>query len=62
MLSVIPQPPRCDHATVWPALLHHALALRKGFDLRHAFADDPGRFAHFSQEAPHCFADLSKNL
>lgn len=62
MLSVIPQPPRCDHATVWPALHHHALALRKGFDLRHAFADDPGRFAHFSQEAPHCFADLSKNL
>ncbi|MDR3018034.1 MAG: glucose-6-phosphate isomerase [Delftia acidovorans] len=62
MLSVIPQPSRCDHATVWPALHHHALALRKGFDLRHAFADDPGRFAHFSQEAPHCFADLSKNL
>ncbi|MBB1650434.1 glucose-6-phosphate isomerase [Delftia sp. UME58] len=62
MLSVIPQPPRCDHATVWPALHQHALALRKGFDLRQAFADDPGRFAHFSQEAPHCFADLSKNL
>lgn len=32
------------------------------FDLRKAFASDAGRFAGFSQEAPHVFADLSKNL
>ena len=27
-----------------------------------AFAADPQRFVHFSQNAPHVFADLSKNL
>jgi glucose-6-phosphate isomerase len=34
----------------------------QGFDLRAAFASDPGRFASFSLQAPHVFADLSKNL
>jgi glucose-6-phosphate isomerase len=31
------------------------------FDVRSAFAADPGRFEAFSQNAPHVFADLSKN-
>ena len=30
--------------------------------MRHAFAADTQRFAHFSQSAPQVFADLSKNL
>ena len=33
----------------------------RGFDLRDAFAQDATRFARFSQQAPHVFADLSKN-
>ncbi|RYZ13266.1 MAG: glucose-6-phosphate isomerase, partial [Comamonadaceae bacterium] len=33
-----------------------------GFDLRGAFDHDGGRFGAFSQQAPHVFADLSKNL
>jgi len=33
-----------------------------GFDLRQAFASEPKRFEAFSQQAPHVFADLSKNL
>jgi glucose-6-phosphate isomerase len=37
---------------------HQGRALRLG----DAFASDPGRFDAFSQEAPHVFADLSKNL
>ncbi|RZJ15310.1 MAG: glucose-6-phosphate isomerase [Haliea sp.] len=32
------------------------------FDLRQAFQRDSGRFDAFSQQAPHVFADLSKNL
>lgn len=31
------------------------------WDIRQAFADDAQRFARFSQQAPHVFADLSKN-
>jgi glucose-6-phosphate isomerase len=34
----------------------------KAFDLRSAFQSNPHRFAEFSQDAPHVFADLSKNL
>jgi hypothetical protein len=34
----------------------------QAFDLRRAFAQDAGRFAAFSLEAPPLFADLSKNL
>ncbi len=54
--------PRCDQTAAWAAL--HALfdAGARDFDLRDAFAADPGRFASFSQQAPHVFADLSKNL
>ena len=53
---------RCDQTAAW-TLLHayyqdHAQAL----DLREAFATDPNRHAQFTQQAPHLFADLSKNL
>lgn len=51
---------RCDQTPAWRALQGH-------FDrgtptLREAFAADPQRFTRFSQDAPHVFADLSKNL
>ena len=53
---------RCDRAPAWAALQAHFDGHGHGFDLRQAFAADPGRFGAFSQEAPHVFADLSKNL
>ncbi len=53
---------RCDQTPAWAALQAHYDATGKGFDLRDAFASDPQRFAAFSQDAPHIFADLSKNL
>ncbi len=51
---------RCDQTPAWQALQAHAAGF-KGFDLREAFARDPGRAAGLSQEAPGVFADLSKN-
>jgi glucose-6-phosphate isomerase len=53
--------PRCDRTAAWAALLGHYQAHGGGFDLREAFARDPGRAAAFSFEAPEIFADLSKN-
>ena len=53
--------PRCDETESW-ARLRALGAAGRHFDLRAAFAADPRRFAHFSQTAPHVFADLSKNL
>jgi len=53
---------RCDRTPAWAALQACFETQGRSFDLRKAFAADPGRFAHFSQEAPHVFADLSKNL
>ncbi|MGE4240813.1 glucose-6-phosphate isomerase [Ramlibacter sp.] len=53
---------RCDATRAWAALDARYSSVGKGFDLRRAFADDTGRVAAFSQEAPHVFADLSKNL
>ncbi|MGA8785633.1 MAG: glucose-6-phosphate isomerase [Polaromonas sp.] len=53
---------RCDQTPAWTALRAHFEASGKHFDLREAFAQDAGRFASFSQDAPHVFADLSKNL
>ncbi len=53
---------RCDHTDAWTALGMHYEAAGEAFDLRDAFANDSSRFARFSQEAPHLFADLSKNL
>ena len=53
---------RCDQTPAWAALHTHFGAAGRQFDLRDAFAQDAGRFAAFSQDAPHVFADLSKNL
>ncbi|HQQ71883.1 MAG TPA: glucose-6-phosphate isomerase, partial [Alicycliphilus sp.] len=54
--------PRCDETPQWAQLRAQLHASGRDFDLRRAFAQDAGRFAHFSQQAPHVFADLSKNL
>ncbi|MDO9167404.1 MAG: glucose-6-phosphate isomerase [Rhodoferax sp.] len=53
---------RCDRTPAWTALKTAFHSTGRGFDLRAAFAADAGRFAAFSQSAPHVFADLSKNL
>jgi glucose-6-phosphate isomerase len=53
---------RCDRTPAWAALQAHYAAAGKALDLREAFAANPRRFAEFSQDAPHVFADLSKNL
>jgi glucose-6-phosphate isomerase len=53
---------RCDATAAWAALQGHFEAHGRDFDLRTAFARDPGRFAMLSFEAPEVFADLSKNL
>ena len=52
---------RCDQAEAWAALNAHYDASGRQFDLRSAFAADPGRFERFGVEAPGVFADLSKN-
>jgi glucose-6-phosphate isomerase len=54
--------PRCDQTAAWRQLHERFAAHGAAFDLRTAFAQDAGRFAAFSQQAPHVFADLSKNL
>jgi len=54
--------PRCDQAAAWAALQEHFRDLGSKLDVRDAFRRDEGRFEAFSQEAPHVFADLSKNL
>jgi glucose-6-phosphate isomerase len=54
--------PRCDETPAWRDLQESYRASGAAFDLRKAFTEDPQRFQHFSQEAPHVFADLSKNL
>ncbi len=53
---------RCDRAPAWYTLRGHFGTLGSSFDLREAFRRDPARVEAFSQEAPHVFADLSKNL
>ena len=53
---------RCDRTAAWAALKGHFEAHGRDFDLREAFARDPGRFASLSFEAPGVFVDLSKNL
>ncbi len=60
--STTPTCLRCDQTPAWQALTQQHAQQAQGFDLRQAFASDPHRFAHFSQQAPHVFADLSKNL
>ena len=53
---------RCDRTPAWAQLQRSFDQTGKSFDQRAAFAADPQRFATFSQQAPHIFADLSKNL
>lgn len=55
-------PLRCDQTPPWPLLQAHYADRGRHLDLRRAFEQDADRFAHFSQSAPHVFADLSKNL
>ncbi|MEO8653690.1 MAG: glucose-6-phosphate isomerase [Ramlibacter sp.] len=55
-------PHRCATTTAWAGLQNHFEKAGRGLDLREAFVSDPARFQAFSQEAPHVFADLSKNL
>jgi glucose-6-phosphate isomerase len=52
---------RCDHTAAWKLLGEHFAAHGKNFDARTALAQDASRVQHFSQAAPHVFADLSKN-
>ena len=52
----------CDRTAAWAALRAHFTKSGRGLDLRAAFRDEPRRFDTFSQQAPHVFADLSKNL
>ena len=52
---------RCDHTPAWGQLQQAFAEQGQAFDLRTAFAADAQRFKHFSQQAPHVFADLSKN-
>ena len=53
---------RCDGAPVWAQLKAQFSASGKTFDAREAFKADTRRFDVFCQQAPHVFADLSKNL
>lgn len=54
--------PRCDETAPWALLQAYFADDGQAFDLRQAFTQDAQRFAHFSQQAPLVFADLSKNL
>ncbi|MEJ5992317.1 glucose-6-phosphate isomerase [Ramlibacter sp. PS3R-8] len=53
---------RCDRTAAWQQLQQKFDRSGATLDLRDALARDPGRVPHFSQQAPHVFADLSKNL
>ena len=53
---------RCDRAPAWMALRALYDVQGRALDLRQAFAADGERFARLSMQAPHVFADLSKNL
>ena len=52
----------CHEAPAWGALACHYTERIAGLDLRQAFASDAQRLQRLSQQAPHVFADLSKNL
>ena len=53
---------RCDHTAAWALLQSRFDSAGHSFDMREALTQDANRFKHFSQQAPHVFADLSKNL
>jgi glucose-6-phosphate isomerase len=63
-MATTPVPPtvRCDETAVWPRLQAHYEAHGRGFDVREALRGDAARVSRFGIEAPHVFADLSKNL
>ncbi|MEO7150283.1 MAG: glucose-6-phosphate isomerase, partial [Burkholderiaceae bacterium] len=52
---------RCDRTLAWAALQGHYHAHGRDFDLREAFARDPGRVDALTVQAPEVLADLSKN-
>ena len=51
----------CHTKPEWAQLKAHFHSIEGGLDLQAAFRQDPQRLAHLSQQAPHVFADLSKN-
>ncbi|MEX8191818.1 glucose-6-phosphate isomerase [Comamonas guangdongensis] len=52
----------CHELPAWQTLqTHHESQIRQ-LDLRQAFAQEPQRLETLSMQAPHVFADLSKNL
>ncbi len=53
---------RCDQTAAWQQLQKHFAHHGSQLNMLQAFADDADRYQHFSQQAPHLFADLSKNL
>ncbi len=53
---------RGDRTPAWRALQSLYASNGAKLDLRRQFGQDPGHFEAFSQNAPHLFADLSKNL
>ena len=53
---------RCDRTPAWAALRELYDTQGRALDLRRSFATDPRRFERLSLQAPHVFADLSKNL
>ena len=55
-------PVLCNTLPAWSALERHFNEDIRSLDLRQAFAADAGRLDALSQQAPHVFADLSKNL
>jgi len=53
---------RCDQTPAWGLLRTLFDERGRHFDLKRAFAEDAQRFERFSLQAPHVWADLSKNL
>lgn len=52
---------RCDQTPAWQQLQQYFGTTGQQLDVREAFVQAPSRYASFSQQAPHVFADLSKN-
>ena len=54
--------PRCDETGAWKGLRQHFDGAGRAFDVREALRGDVARVDSLGFEAPHVFADLSKNL
>ncbi|WP_370681061.1 glucose-6-phosphate isomerase [Comamonas sp. GB3 AK4-5] len=52
---------QCNQTAAWQSLAQLRVRQASDWDIRQSFASDSERFDHFSQQAPHVFADLSKN-